>query len=97
MRSTLNSERRLCGAPGTSGPVTLVAGVASYTIPGGLAAGQSYTVTAVFTPGGSDTTDSITNAQTPILITVAPTTAESVTATSVTFMYGTAFLRSRAP
>ena len=80
----------LCGAPGTSGPVTLVAGVASYTIPGGLAAGQSYTVTAVFTPGGSDTTDSITNAQTPILITVAPTTAESVTATSVTFMYGTA-------
>jgi len=85
----------LCGAPGTSGPITLVAGsgtsaTASYAIPGGLLAGQSYTVSAVFTPAAGDTQDSVTNSQTPILLTVAPTTAESVTATSVTFQYGQA-------
>ena len=80
----------LCGAPGTSGPVTLVGGVASYLIPGGLLAGQSYTVSAVFTPAAGDTQDSITNAQTPILLTVAPTTAETVNAASVTFQYGQA-------
>jgi hypothetical protein len=80
----------LCGANGTSGPVTLTGGVATYTIPGGLLAGLSYTVSAVFTPAGTDTQDSVTNAQTPILLTVAPTTAEAVTAASVTFQYGQA-------
>jgi len=79
----------LCGSAGTSGPVTLTGGVATYTIPGGLLAGLSYTVSAVFTPV-ADTQDSVTNAQTPILLTVAPTTAESVTAASVTFQYGQA-------
>jgi sugar lactone lactonase YvrE len=79
-----------CGAAGTSGPVTLAGGVATYTIPGGLLAGLSYTVSAIFTPAGGDTQDSLTNAQVPILLTVAPTTAEVVTAASVTFQYGQA-------
>ena len=74
-----------------SGAGTLVSpGVWSYAIPGGVAAGQSYTVSAVFTPGSSDTQDSTTNSQTPIILTVAPTTAEAVTAASVTFQYGNA-------
>ncbi len=78
-----------CGAPGTSGPVTLAAGVASYTIPGGLLAGLSYTVSAVYTPV-ADTQDSVTNAQTPILLTVAPTAAIQVNAANITYQYGNA-------
>ena len=52
--------------------------------------GKSYTVSAVFTPGSSDTQDSTTNSRAPIILTVAPTTAEAVTAASVTFQYGNA-------
>jgi sugar lactone lactonase YvrE len=84
----------ICPTPATStvtsAAIPLVGGVATWTIPGGLAAGLSYTVSAVFTPGVADTQDSITNSQTPILITVAPSTVEAVTATSVTYQYGNA-------
>jgi len=78
-----------CGASVSSTAIPLAAGVATYAMPT-LSAGLVYTVTAVFTPGGADTTDSITNAQTPILLTVAPTVAEAVTAASVTYQYGNA-------
>jgi hypothetical protein len=78
-----------CGAPGTSGPVTLVGGVATYTIPVALAQGLVYTVNATFIPNTTtDTTDSTTNA-TPIVLTVSGI-AVQVNATSVTYTYGTA-------
>jgi len=76
----------LCGATVTSAPITVNgSGVATYPMPT-LLQGLIYTVSAVFTPGGSDTTDSLTNA-TPIVLTV-PGITEAVTATSVTYTYG---------
>ena len=77
----------LCGAGGTSGPVTLNgSGVATYTLPT-MAQGLAYTVSAVYTPATNDP-DGLTDA-TPIVLTVpgilSPT---SVTANSVTYTYG---------
>jgi sugar lactone lactonase YvrE len=77
---------------GTSGPLTLNgSGQASYAMPA-LYAGETYTVSALFTPGSTDTTDSITSTQAPILITVPATSSnvEAVTAASVTYQYGAA-------
>jgi sugar lactone lactonase YvrE len=80
----------LCGAAGTPTVVNLVNGVATYPMPSPLLQGLAYTVSAVFTPGGADTTDSTTTA-TPIVVSV-PGIPVVVTVTStlaqLTYTYG---------
>jgi len=77
-----------CGAPIVSPAETLVvsgsSSTATYTFT--PAAGLSYTVNALFTPGAADTTDSTTLAQTPIGLTTPA--VETATDTNGTFVYG---------
>jgi hypothetical protein len=73
-----------CGASGSSGPIALVAGVATYTMPA-LTTGLVYTINATY---NGDTNDSITSA-TPIVLNTAASPV-TVTATSVTYRYGNA-------
>jgi sugar lactone lactonase YvrE len=75
-----------CGAPVASSAVTLVGGVATYTFT--PAAGLDYTVSATFTPAVTDTADSVTIAQTPIVLTTAATVVESATDSNGGFVYG---------
>jgi hypothetical protein len=58
-----------CGSPGSPTVVNLVNGVATYTAMPTLLQGLDYTVSAVFTPSGTDNQDSTTIA-TPIVLTV---------------------------
>jgi sugar lactone lactonase YvrE len=73
----------LCGTAPTVAPVTLVGGIATFSIPS-LGAGLQYTINAAYS---GDTYSSFALAPTPLVVTV-PGVTETVTDTSLIYTYG---------